>query len=102
MSYRRFIRWTLAACAVWATAYVSVGALAHSAYDQFAGQLKWAGLIFVAVIAIFATLVHFAKQRLETKAAAMIAESEAAKPKLDSLEESEPELPVTPPRASEL
>ncbi|MFM1954202.1 MAG: hypothetical protein RL118_393 [Actinomycetota bacterium] len=102
MSYRRFIRWTLAACAVWATAYVSVGALAHSAYDQFAGQLKWAGLIFVAIIAIFATLVHFAKQRLETKAAAMIAESEAAKPKLDSLEESEPELPVTPPRASEL
>ena len=102
MSYRRFIRWTFAACLIWASAYVGVGALAHSAYQQLSGQLKWAGLVFVAIIIIFVILAHFGKQRLEAKAAAMIAQAEEKVPKLDSTEERSAELPATPPGSGEL
>jgi membrane-associated protein len=71
MRYRVFISWTVAACAVWATAYVSVGYLARSAYEQIAGQLKWGGLAFVAIILIFMIIVHFGKQKLEIAAEKM-------------------------------
>jgi membrane-associated protein len=71
MRYRVFISWTVAACAVWATTYVSVGYLARSAYEQIAGQLKWGGLAFVAIILIFMIIVHFGKQKLEIAAEKM-------------------------------
>jgi len=74
MRYRVFISWTVAACAVWASAYVSVGYLARSAYEQIAGQLKWGGLAFVAIILIFMIVVHFGKQRLEIAAEKMAEE----------------------------
>lgn len=71
MRYRVFISWTVAACAVWASAYVSIGYLARSAYEQIAGQLKWGGLAFVAIILIFMIIVHFGKQKLEIAAEKM-------------------------------
>jgi membrane protein DedA with SNARE-associated domain len=71
MRYRTFISWTVAACAIWASAYVGIGYLAHSAYDQIAGQLKWGGLAFVAIILIFMIIVHFGKQKLEIAAEKM-------------------------------
>ena len=71
MRYRTFISWTVAACAIWASAYVGIGYLAHSAYDQIAGQLKWGGLAFVAIILIFMIVVHFGKQKLEIAAKKM-------------------------------
>ena len=74
MRYRVFISWTVAACAVWASAYVSVGYLARSAYEQIAGQLKWGGLAFVALILIFMIIVHFGKQKLEIAAEKMAEE----------------------------
>jgi len=72
MRYRVFIRWTLAACAVWASAYVSVGYLAHTSYDQIGTNLKYGGLIFVAIILVFVTIIHFAKKRLEKTAIKMV------------------------------
>jgi membrane protein DedA with SNARE-associated domain len=71
MRYRAFISWTVAACAVWASAYVGIGYLAHSAYDQIAGKLKWGGLVFVAIILIFMIVAHFGKQKLEIAAEKM-------------------------------
>ena len=71
MRYRVFISWTVAACAVWASAYVSIGYLARSAYEQIAGQLKWGGLAFVAIILVFMIIVHFGKQKLEIAAEKM-------------------------------
>ena len=71
MRYRVFISWTVAACAVWASAYVSIGYLARSAYEQIAGQLKWGGLAFVGIILIFMIIVHFGKQKLEIAAEKM-------------------------------
>lgn len=102
MSYRKFISWTFAACFVWASAYVSVGALAHSAYDQLAGKLKWAGVVFVAIIVIFVILASFAKKRLEAKAAKMIAQAEEAAPKKDSTIDTSAELPVEVPNRDQL
>ncbi len=102
MSYRTFIRWTFAACAIWALAYVSIGVAAHGAYDQLSGQLKWAGVAFVAIILIFIIFVHFAKQLLERKAAAMIAKAEDASPVKDSTQETSPELPSDLPERNSL
>jgi membrane protein DedA with SNARE-associated domain len=78
MRYRVFIRWTLAACAVWASAYVSVGYLAHTSYDQIGSSLKYGGLVFVGVIVVFVTIIHFAKKRLEKAAVKMVEKDKAA------------------------
>ncbi len=78
MRYRVFIRWTLAACAIWASAYVSVGYLAHTSYDQIGSSLKYGGLIFVAVILAFVTIIHFAKKRLEKTAINMVEADKSA------------------------
>ena len=74
MRYRVFIRWTLAACAIWASVYVGVGYLAHTSYDKIGTNLKFGGLIFVAIILIFLIIVHFAKKRLEKTAFQMVAD----------------------------
>jgi membrane protein DedA with SNARE-associated domain len=78
MRYRVFIRWTIAACAVWASAYVSVGYLAHTSYDQIGTNLKYGGLIFVAIILVFVTIIHFAKKRLEKTAIKMVETDKAS------------------------
>jgi hypothetical protein len=70
---------TVAACALWASAYVSIGYLFRSAYDQIAGQLKWGGLAFVAIILIFMIIVHFGKQKLEIAAEKMADNPAASK-----------------------
>jgi membrane-associated protein len=78
MRYRVFIRWTLAACTIWASAYVGVGYLAKSSYEQIGSSLKFGGFIFVAIILVFAIIVHFAKKRLEKTAVKMVEEDQAA------------------------
>ena len=79
MRYRVFIRWTVAACAVWASAYVGVGYLAQSSYEQIGTNLKYGAFIFIAIILVFMTIVHFAKKRLEKAAVRMVDEDKAAK-----------------------
>lgn len=75
MRYREFIFWTIGACSLWASAYVGVGYLARSTYEQIAGNLKWGGFAFIAIIIIFMIIVHFGKQRLEIAAEKMIEET---------------------------
>jgi membrane-associated protein len=75
MRYREFISWTIGACALWASAYVGVGYLARSTYEQIAGNLKWGGFAFIAIILIFMIIVHFGKQRLAIAAEKMIDET---------------------------
>jgi membrane protein DedA with SNARE-associated domain len=65
MRYRRFIAWTLPACVLWASAYVSVGALAAGSYRELADRLHGAGFVFVAIIAVFAVAVVIAKKLIE-------------------------------------
>ncbi len=75
MRYREFIFWTIGACTLWASAYVGVGYLARSTYEQIAGNLKWGGFAFIAIIIIFMIIVHFGKKRLEIAAEKMIEET---------------------------
>lgn len=72
MRYRVFIRWTVGACAVWASAYVGVGYLAQASYEQMGANLKYGALVFIAIILVFMTIVHFAKKRLEKSAIRMV------------------------------
>jgi membrane-associated protein len=65
MSYRKFMAWTAPACAVWATAYVSVGWLAGGSYRQLSGQLHFAGLIFAGVIVVFLVVALLVRRALE-------------------------------------
>ena len=72
MRYRVFIRWTVGACTVWASAYVGVGYLAQASYEQIGANLKYGALVFIAIILVFMTIVHFAKKRLEKSAIRMV------------------------------
>jgi membrane-associated protein len=72
MRYRVFIRWTVGACAVWASAYVGVGYLAQASYEEIGANLKYGALVFIAIILIFMIIVHFAKKRLEKSAIRMV------------------------------
>jgi len=64
-SYRRFLAWTIPACVIWSTLYISVAAAAAGTYRELADQLHYAGYIFVAVIAVFLVLVFVAKKVIE-------------------------------------
>ena len=88
MKYRVFIRWTLAACAIWASAYVGVGYAARGAYEQLAGSLKFGSLIFVALAVALTVIIHFAKKRLERKAEQLISEGEVARASVAGGQES--------------
>ncbi len=72
MTYRTFITWTVAACALWSGVYVSLGWAAGQAWQTLAKDAQWGGIIFAAllVLAIFAG--HLVKTRVE-KAAEKIA-----------------------------
>ena len=78
MRYKTFIRWTLAACAVWASAYVGVGYLAKSSYEQIGSTLKFGGFIFIVIILVFVTIVHFVKKRLQKTAESMVESDKSA------------------------
>ncbi|MBX3068030.1 MAG: DedA family protein [Cryobacterium sp.] len=64
MRYRKFIAWTLPACAIWAAAYSAVGWLAASTYRELSNQLHYAGYIFVAIILSFLFLVFLGRKIL--------------------------------------
>ena len=64
-SYRRFLAWTVPACIIWASLYVSVAALAAGTYRELADRLHFAGYIFVGIIVAFLLLVFVAKKVIE-------------------------------------
>ena len=63
--YRRFLAWTIPACVIWSTLYISVAALAAGTYRELADQLHYAGYIFVGVIVMFLGLVFVSKKVIE-------------------------------------
>lgn len=63
--YRRFLAWTVPACVLWATLYVSVAAVAAGTYRELADQLHFAGYLFVGVIVVFLLLVFVSKKVIE-------------------------------------
>jgi membrane-associated protein len=69
MSYRRFIAWTAPACAIWATAYVTVGWVVAGSFRALQEQLHFAGYLFVAVVAVLAIGVLLVKKLVERREA---------------------------------
>jgi membrane-associated protein len=80
MSYRRFLQWTVPACAIWAGAYVSVGTLAAGSFRVVARELHFAGYLFAAVIAVFFAIVLVTRKLLERREARYMARADAAHP----------------------
>ncbi|CAL4859607.1 DedA family protein [Microbacterium sp. MM2322] len=77
-AYRRFLTWTVPACAVWSVAYVSVAAAAAEGYRDLSDSLHSAGYLFVGVIAAFLLLVYIAKRVISAREARHLALDEAA------------------------
>jgi membrane protein DedA with SNARE-associated domain len=63
--YRRFLAWTVPACVVWTTLYITVAALAAGTYRELADTLHYAAYIFVGAIVVFLVLVFVAKKVIE-------------------------------------
>jgi membrane protein DedA with SNARE-associated domain len=72
MTYRSFISWTVAACALWSGVYCSLGWLAGQTWQSLANNAKWGGIIFSAIVVVAIVLGHFVKTRVE-KAATKLA-----------------------------
>lgn len=63
--YRRFIAWTLPACALWSTLYVAVASVAAGTFRELSETIHSAGYIFVGAIVLFLVLVFVAKKVIE-------------------------------------
>ena len=68
MSYRKFIAWTLPACVIWTTAYVSVGTFAAGSFRDLLDRLHYAGYIFAGILLLFVIATLVAKKLLERAA----------------------------------
>ncbi|WP_404447397.1 DedA family protein [Microbacterium marinum] len=68
-AYRRFLAWTLPACAIWSIAYVSVSAAAAGGYRELADSLHFAAYLFVGVIAAFLVLAYVIKRVIAAREA---------------------------------
>lgn len=65
MSYRKFMAWTIPACAIWSFAYVSVGTFAAGSFTALLDRLHYAGYLFVGIVVVFAIVVLVVKKLLE-------------------------------------
>lgn len=86
-AYRRFLAWTVPACAVWSVAYVSVAAAAAEGYRELSDNLHYAGYLFVGVIAAFLLLVYVAKRVISAREARHLAEEEPARVDADDVKD---------------
>jgi membrane-associated protein len=80
MPFRRFLKWTVPACLIWAAGYVTVGWLAADSYRQLAGELKWAGWVFAGVLVLFWVAVLLVKRAIERAEARHMHEDDADGP----------------------
>jgi membrane-associated protein len=65
MRYRKFMAWTIPACAIWAFAYVSVGTFAAGSFRDLLDRLHYAGYIFAGIIVVFVIAMFVVKKLLE-------------------------------------
>jgi membrane protein DedA with SNARE-associated domain len=69
MTYRRFLRWTAPACAVWAGMYVTVGWIVAGSFRAVQDQLHIAGYLFVGAVVVFLVAVVVGKKLIERREA---------------------------------
>ena len=63
-AYRKFVAWTLPACAVWATLYITIAAGAAETYRDLSGSAHWAGYVFIGIILAGLLLIFAGKKFL--------------------------------------
>lgn len=61
MTYRTFLSWTLPACVLWSSTYVSISAVAATSYTELVGRLSGASLVFVGIIVAFLLVAWLVK-----------------------------------------
>jgi membrane protein DedA with SNARE-associated domain len=61
-AYRRFIAWTLPACALWAAIYVSLAAGAAGGYKELSQRVHYAGYVFVGIIVLLLVVLLLVKK----------------------------------------
>jgi membrane protein DedA with SNARE-associated domain len=76
LKYRVFIRWVMAACAVWAAVYLGVGWALHQTYEVWLGRLKFGGVIFVVLVVTVVFVITRVKKRLERTAERIVVAGE--------------------------
>ncbi|WP_221584526.1 DedA family protein [Microbacterium sp. G2-8] len=62
--YRKFIAWTLPACVLWTSIYISIAAGAAETYRELADSAHWAGYVFFGIIALGLLLLVVGKKVL--------------------------------------
>ncbi|MEY2849082.1 MAG: hypothetical protein RI885_1749 [Actinomycetota bacterium] len=67
MSYTRFLKWTVPACILWASLYISVGTFAGGTYRQLSDNVHLAAYVFVGIVVVFSVLVIVGKKLLERR-----------------------------------
>ena len=92
MTYRTFISWTAAACALWAGIYLGIGWFARGA-SEAVNQFKFGGVVLIGIIVIFLVVVTLVKKRLDKSANAMIEDAEKAKERAAKLRKAEMKRP---------
>lgn len=83
MRYRRFLTWTIPACLIWTSAYVSVGSAAAETYRELSERLHFAGYVFVAIIAVFLLVVWAVKKILHRIERRHMTRSQTPEPRAD-------------------
>lgn len=65
MTYKEFISWAFAACAIWTSLYVGVGFVARESYEALSGNLRFGTLIALGVLAGLLLVITLLKKLLE-------------------------------------
>lgn len=63
-AYRRFIAWTLPACALWAGIYVGIAGTAAGNYRELSQRVHYAGYLFVGLIVLLLLVLLAGKKLL--------------------------------------
>ena len=92
MTYKKFISWTLGACALWAGSYLGIGWFARDA-SEAVNQFKFGGLVIIGIIVGFLVVLAFVKKKLNKAANDMIADAEKAKKRAKQIREAEMKRP---------
>lgn len=92
MTYKTFISWTVAACALWTSLYLGVGWFARNATEAM-GDFKLGAVVFGSIIVVFLVVIKLVKRRLDRATQEMIEESEKSKTRAKKLREAEMKRP---------
>lgn len=78
--YRRFIAWTLPACALWATIYVGLAAGAAGSFTELSQRVHYAGYLFVGLITAVLVILLVVKKVIARREARHMTDEPTSEP----------------------